>query len=139
MSLHIVVAVEDSAPSLAAAAAAIALARDHAGAITFVTVLESGHTSSTMASHVAASAAKADVAADVVVVHGEPPFEMILREAHRQHADLIVMGRSDKRRPGSPHVGSQTEHLLEFTDLPVLVVPTPGSSRHDDPSRHHNG
>ncbi len=29
------------------------------------------------------------------------------------------------RRPGTRYVSSQTEHLLEFTDIPVLVVPSP--------------
>jgi nucleotide-binding universal stress UspA family protein len=38
-------------------------------------------------------------------------------------ADLIVVGRSDLRRPGQPYVASQTEHVLEFTRLPVVVVP----------------
>ncbi len=50
---------------------------------------------------------------------------MLLRVAQQWHADLIVMGRSDKRRPGVPYVGNQTEHLLEFASVPVLVVPYP--------------
>ena len=40
-------------------------------------------------------------------------------------ADLIVMGKTDRRATGRPYVGSQTEHLLEFTRIPVVVVPDP--------------
>jgi len=47
----------------------------------------------------------------------------VLAAATQWGADLIVMGRSDKRPTGRPYVGSQTEHLLEFTDTPVVVVP----------------
>lgn len=54
---------------------------------------------------------------------GGHPFEVILEEAGRWEADLIIMGRSNKRRRGVPYVGTQTEHLLEFTHVPVLVVP----------------
>ena len=53
------------------------------------------------------------------------PFRMILDEADRWDADLIVMGRSDRRGPSSPYLGSETAHVLEFTDRPVLVVPQP--------------
>ncbi|MDH5237972.1 MAG: universal stress protein, partial [Acidimicrobiia bacterium] len=58
---------------------------------------------------------------------GGHPFEVLLAVAEEWQADLIVMGRSDNRRPGVPYVGSQTEHLLEFTPIPVLVVPSPSA------------
>jgi nucleotide-binding universal stress UspA family protein len=76
--------------------------------------------------HVEALAMTAGVTATVSTVpDGGRAFEALLDVAHEWQADLIVMGRSDKRRPGGPYVGSQTEHLLEFTDIPVLVVPGP--------------
>jgi hypothetical protein len=34
-----------------------------------------------------------------------------------------VIGKSGGRRLGEPYVGSQTAHVLEFADRPVLVVP----------------
>jgi nucleotide-binding universal stress UspA family protein len=68
---------------------------------------------------------EADVAFTAVDVEGSP-FEVVLAEATRRRADLIVMGRSDRRRPGTPYVGSQTEHVLEFAEIPVLVVPAAG-------------
>ena len=56
------------------------------------------------------------------------PGASLRRAAPRCHplgSDLIGMGRSDMRRPDGRYVGSQTEHLLEFTDSPVVVVPSP--------------
>jgi hypothetical protein len=38
-------------------------------------------------------------------------------------ADLVVMGRSDRHGPSSPYLGGVTEHVLEFANCPVLVVP----------------
>ena len=65
----------------------------------------------------------AGVAATETQTHGRHAFEAILDAARQWNADLIVMGRSDERGPGRPYVGSQTEHVLEFTEVPVLVVP----------------
>ena len=45
-------------------------------------------------------------------------------EAQAWAADLTVMARSQRRhRAGDPYVGSETAHVLEFTEQPVLVVP----------------
>lgn len=68
-------------------------------------------------------AASTDVTATAVFCDGHRPFDALLTIARKWDADLIVMGRSDMRRPGQCYVGSQTEHLLEFTEIPVLVVP----------------
>jgi nucleotide-binding universal stress UspA family protein len=51
-------------------------------------------------------------------------FEEILTEAGRWGAALIFMGRTSTRGPGRPLLGSQTAHVLEFSDVPVVVVPT---------------
>ena len=59
---------------------------------------------------------------DAVLLGGEP-FRQILDQARSWQADLIVMGRSDRRGPSSPYLGSETAHVLEFADCPVLVVP----------------
>jgi nucleotide-binding universal stress UspA family protein len=40
---------------------------------------------------------------------------------------LIVMAVSHRTGLRSPYVGSQTEHVLEFTECPVLVVPGPAN------------
>ncbi len=63
------------------------------------------------------------MATSTVVPDGQQPYEAVLDTAIDWHADLIVMGRSDRRATGRPYVGSQTEHVLEFTHVPVVVVP----------------
>jgi nucleotide-binding universal stress UspA family protein len=125
MTHRVVVAVDDSAPALAAAAAAIELAQLQPTELTFVTVAQSGLDTTPILTHVLHLAAQAGVTAVGISSDDGPAFEAVLAEAHRAPADLIVIGRSDKQRPGAPHVGSQTGHLIEFTDVPVLVVPTP--------------
>jgi nucleotide-binding universal stress UspA family protein len=67
-------------------------------------------------------ATAANVPCETVARDGEP-FRRILEEADTWEADLIVMGRSDRRGPSSPYVGSETAQVLEFTRRPVLVVP----------------
>lgn len=117
------VAVDDSAPALAAAALAIEFARTRGTELMFVTVAEPGASADVILAYVAGLAERAGVVATTTAAEGGHAFEAILVAAHRWKADVIIMGRSDVRRPGQPYVGSQTEHLLEFTDIPVLVVP----------------
>jgi nucleotide-binding universal stress UspA family protein len=51
------------------------------------------------------------------------PFHAILDEARSWPADMIVMAVSDEHRVRSNYVGSVTEHIIEFSACPVLVVP----------------
>ena len=70
-----------------------------------------------------ADAARADgIDVDTVLLTGEP-FRQVLDQAYTWNADLIVMGRSDRRGPSSPYLGSVTAHVLECADCPVLVIP----------------
>ncbi len=58
------------------------------------------------------------------------PAPTILADAREYRPDVIVIGRSDRRRAGEPYVGSEVRHVLEFAEVPVLVVPAdPGSLR----------
>jgi nucleotide-binding universal stress UspA family protein len=50
----------------------------------------------------------------------------VLRDARACGADLVVIGRSARSRHGDPYVGSQARALLELSDVPVVVVPAPG-------------
>lgn len=125
MMNRILVAVDDSAPALAAAKLAVALAQTQPTELNFVTVAEPGANAHSILNHVATLAADAGIAATTTATDGRQAFEAILAAAHQWRADVIIMGRSDIRRPGQSYVGSQTEHLLEFTDIPVLVVPEP--------------
>lgn len=125
MTIRAVVAIDDSAPALAAAALAIELAIHQQFEINFTTVSEPGSNADDILGHVATLAARAGVSATVTTTDDGKPFEAILAAAAQWNADVIIIGRSGIRRPGRPYVGSQTEHLLEFTDIPVLVVPEP--------------
>ena len=124
---RILVAVDDSAPALAAATFAIELAGEVDAELNVVTVTEAGHDPDIILRHVAAIAAEAGIGATLTALSdGKHAFESVLAAAHAWHADIVVMGRSDKRPIGRPYVGSQTEHVLEFTEVPVIVVPEPG-------------
>ncbi len=61
------------------------------------------------------------VAAQVDIQTGMPD-EVILDEAIRQQAGLIVMGKIGRKRHRRSLLGSVTERILEAADLPVLVV-----------------
>ena len=125
MMKRILVAVDDSPPAMAAADFATKLAKNQEAHIHFVTVGEPAHHTDNALRHLKASAENAGLSPTSTTADGGHPFEALLAVAEDWNADLIVMGRSDNRRPGVPYVGSQTEHLLEFTNIPVLVVPYP--------------
>ncbi len=121
---RLLVAVDDSAPALAAARVAIDLAGRLGAELDVVTVAEPGRDPAAILHHVRTMAERAGVAASVTTLDdGLPPFEALLARAGASGADLVVMGRSDHRASGRPYVGSQTEHVLEFTHVPVVVVP----------------
>lgn len=125
MMTRILVAVDDSPPAMAAANLATELAKNQRAELHFVAVSESAHHTEPTLRHLTALAEKAGVKPVSTTADGGHPFDVLLAIAQDWEADLIVMGRSDNRRPGVPYVGSQTEHLLEFTHIPVLVVPYP--------------
>lgn len=141
MSLsRILVAVDDSPASLDAARASLDLAAHHQSRVRAISVALDGRVADALGGDVADTAeriaaggrsvlgwvtdlaAELGVACDATERTGEP-FRCILDEADSWGADLIVMGRSDRRGPSSPYLGSQTAHVLEFADTPVLVVP----------------
>lgn len=49
------------------------------------------------------------------------PYEAIIRVAHEQKCDLIVMGSHGRKGIDKLLLGSQTNKLLLTTDIPVLV------------------
>ncbi len=57
-----------------------------------------------------------------VDIHTGIPDEVIMDEANRQQAGLIVMGKIGRKRHRRSLLGSVTERILEATDIPVLVV-----------------
>lgn len=140
---RILVAVYDSPAGLAAARMAVELARGWGAQLRAVAVAttkaqieltgkipdhiaeRSALAADAMLHHVEDLAGQAGVHVEIVRRGGEP-FREILAEADRFAADLVVMGRSDRKGPASPYVGSVTGHVLEFSTCPVLVVPSPG-------------
>lgn len=62
---------------------------------------------------------------DAVLRHraATEPYELILEEADQWTADLLFVGRRSHRGLGRALLGSQAEHVLEFAQLPVVVIP----------------
>lgn len=50
------------------------------------------------------------------------PHEVIVKEATAKGADLIVIGKTGRRGIGSILLGSVAERVIEFSELPVLIV-----------------
>jgi nucleotide-binding universal stress UspA family protein len=121
---RVLVAVNDSSPSLAAMRFGIGLATSVGGELGVVTVVDADQDAGPILRHVVAMAAEAGQQPTVMTVRdGGAAFEAILAEASAWDADVIVVGRSDHRPTGRPFVGTQAEHVLEFSELPVVVVP----------------
>ena len=107
MLKRILIAVDDSAPALAAAELAIEFGHDPSTELHFVTITEAGRTTDAMLRHIAALAERAGLSPTFTdIPDGGNPFEQLLATAHEWNADLVMMGRSDVRRPGAPYVGS---------------------------------
>lgn len=125
---RMLIAVDDSIASLAAARYAFPLAIGWRSTVRLLTAIgdETGRgAAEKLLEHVtreahAAGLDEAHVEATVAV--GEA-FTCILHEAQAWKAELVVMAVSHRDTLRSPYVGSQTEHVLEFTECPVLVVP----------------
>lgn len=145
MVKRILLAVDDSAASLAAATVAIDIARIAGSALRIVHVVADGAVTTLLSSsgvedvadwqrrtggglldHIAAQAERADVRPEMVQMLGEPA-ECVLADARSWRADLVVIGRSSMRGAGRPYIGQSTQRVLEFAEQPVLVVPPPAS------------
>ena len=84
---------------------------------------------------------RAGIACDIQV--GEP-FTTIIDEAHRRNAELILLGQPAKAGLKELFVGTTTERVVRYSDLPVLVVkaPVPGAYQRissNQPGRVHPG
>jgi nucleotide-binding universal stress UspA family protein len=135
---RVLFAVDDSVESLAAARHAARLAVGWNAAVRVLTAVPDGSPDTAAArraqagqlvDHVVRELRAAGIAPEKVdaVLRVGAAFRCILDEARAWHADLIVMAVSHRTGLRSPYVGSQTEHVLEFTECPVLVVPGPAN------------
>jgi nucleotide-binding universal stress UspA family protein len=139
MISRLLLAVDDSPAALAAARLAIELAAGWRATIRAVTV-PADHVSAprlgdpeeairrgtrsaeAVLGHVRTLATAARVPVEALLLSGTPA-RCVLEQARSWPADLIVIGRADPDEPGQPYVGGVTQHVLEFTAVPVLVVP----------------
>ncbi|HEU4543749.1 MAG TPA: universal stress protein [Jiangellaceae bacterium] len=142
MFRRILVAVDDAPAAFHAAEVAIGMAAATGGTIVAITVLQDHALDERISAasmpvggrrvlaanatlrHVQRRAAAAGVAADTIQVSGAAAAE-VLAESRRSRADVIVIARASQRGVGVPYVGVEAQRILEFSDLPVLVVPPP--------------
>lgn len=146
MTRRVLVAVDDSPGSLAAARTAIALSRDLGARLRAVHVRADGHLASAIATgsphpatrprwlragpalldRVVAMGAATGVTVETELLEGDV-VAAVLDVARRWHADLVVVGRAARPGFGEPTLGAHALQLVEFADEPVLVVPAGGS------------
>jgi nucleotide-binding universal stress UspA family protein len=146
MITRILLAVDDSPAGLSAARTAMDLAAVCGADVRAVTVLLDGALESALAEirpgresvsalharrgggqtallrHVVDLGRAVGLVPETAALLGEPA-PAILDEVRTYAPDVIVIGRSDRRSPGQPYVGSEVRHVLEFAEVPVLVVP----------------
>jgi len=147
---RVLVAVDDSPPGLAAARLAVDLCAGWRAELRVVTVLADGGLDvalagpSAQAEQVAAAHQRRGGGLSAVLGHVEAlartrgvpvttatlrggAAAQVLAETRRWRADLVVLGRSGQHsRSATPGLGSQVRHVLELTEVPVLVVPAVG-------------
>jgi nucleotide-binding universal stress UspA family protein len=144
---RVLVAVDDSAASLQGVEIAVGLAASTGAEVRFVHVTGDGALRRALApgggedalrdrvdravgallDHAAARAKAAGVRHTTAALFGEPEAEVVT-EARAWDAGLVVIGRSQSGAVGRPYVGHVTRHILEFSEVPVLVVPRPRSA-----------
>ncbi|GAA2168861.1 universal stress protein [Pedococcus bigeumensis] len=145
MITQVLVAVDDSPASLAAAKLAVYLSAGLGARLRVVHVavdheLAEALAAATPRSHVhgrvargrealltrmSALATTAGVEVAALLLEGDV-VPAVLHEARVCGADLVVIGRSARGARGDPYVGSQARALIELSDVPVVVVPAPG-------------
>jgi nucleotide-binding universal stress UspA family protein len=128
---RVLIAVDDSIESLEAARTGARIAAGWGALVRVINVVPEGTVNDAIArrllAYVAHEVQRGGVAPERVetMVRAGQPFRRILEEARAWEAGLIVMAVSNRVGLRSPYVGSETEHVLEFTECPVLVVPAP--------------
>jgi nucleotide-binding universal stress UspA family protein len=148
MIRRILLGVNDSPAALAAARFAVDLAASGAAELRIVNVLTDGALEAALTAasreartggatglasrraqagtavlrHIADLAERAGVTAETAELTGEPA-DMILVDAERSGADMIVLGRGDRPGDRRPTIGPQALRILEFARVPVLLVP----------------
>lgn len=146
----IMVAVDDSPAAFRAATVAVDLARRLSARLVAVTVVDgqlagepvpgrlrspAEHPAGQLAArrqaaqaaqqHVRVQASQLGVQIELRTTQGHVA-DALLEQAREISADLVVIGRAESARVHLGHVGHTAEQVLEFSTVPVLVVPGPG-------------
>jgi nucleotide-binding universal stress UspA family protein len=144
---RLLVCVDGSRASLEAARLAIDLARRWNSHLRIVYVVERSEldgaadpdvatrlrqSGQAILARILSMAAAQGVTAEQAMLEGVP-FDVILDDARSWKADVIIMGRTGRTGPGRALLGSEAERVLEFSDRPVLIVPTIESHVSDPP------
>jgi len=69
-----------------------------------------------------ASAQKQGVSADTMHAYSDSPAEAIIAAAKKAKADVIVMASHGRKGIDKLLLGSETQKVLAYTKLPVLIV-----------------
>jgi nucleotide-binding universal stress UspA family protein len=147
---RILVPIDGSALSRAAAEQALALATAIGAAVVFLTVNEPFHILTTSTEMIEASREEyerqAELRADQILEQAgeaaldagvsfitvrkwsEDPYIEIIDVAHERCCDLIAMGSHGRRGASALLLGSVTHKVLTHSTLPVLVIRQPGDA-----------
>jgi len=135
---RLLVCVDGSRASLEAARVAIDLARRWGSQLRAVYVVENAEVDGSPEADLTARLRESGraILSRIAAIGGEQgvnvvqgllegvPFDTILDDARGWKADIVIMGRTGRTGPGRALLGSEAERVLEFTDRPVLIVPT---------------
>lgn len=71
---------------------------------------------------VQAAGLERQVTVSPVVVHSDQVAEAVISTAKKHHCDLVVMASHGRRGLGRLLLGSETQHVLTHSHIPVLVL-----------------
>lgn len=89
-------------------------------------------------------ARKENVECEIITREGEEPYKLIVEEAGKKRAGLIVMGRRGRKGLMRMLMGSVTARVIGHADCNILIVPRAARIRYDnilvatDGSRYSN-
>jgi nucleotide-binding universal stress UspA family protein len=126
MFTNIVLPTDGSDVATRAVDAGIELARRLGAKVTIVTVVKSAqhddaHDAAQTLAAAAAKAEAAGVSATKLTRTGDEPADEILAAAAEVGGDLIAMASHGRRGIAAVILGSQTEHVMKQSKIPVLV------------------
>ena len=77
-------------------------------------------------------ARKENVECEIIIREGEEPYKLIVEEAGKKQAGLIVMGRRGRKGLMRMLMGSVTARVIGHADCNILIVPRAAKIRYDN-------